>query len=47
VSGDFTVTNSPTFNANSGTVTFDGSSGTTADVNSTFTFNSLTFNKDD
>jgi hypothetical protein len=47
LAGNFTVSNSPTFNANSGTVTFDGSVSATADVNSTFTFNNLTFNKDD
>jgi len=40
--GNFYVSNSPTFNSQQRPVTFDGSSNTTADVNSTFTFNNLT-----
>jgi hypothetical protein len=47
LAGNLTVTNSPTFNTNSGTVIFDGANGVVADVNSNLTFNNLTFNKDE
>ena len=47
MAGSFSISNSPTFAANGGTVNFAAASGNAINLNSTFTFYNLTFTAGD